>query len=147
MKKNKGKPSIVKKEILVSQISKDKQDNVWYDGQDIAVIEKGDRRIVITAQGQIRINIYDENGNHLDTLYNRTIGDLAKYGIHNDMDIDHFESKDMFEWANNGWFEMCCQHKGKSIDLMLDVAYNYADAIAYAEKMIKKDQIWKRFER
>lgn len=75
----------------------------WGDGcQVLAIVSKGDRTFHIVSNGEMRINLPDDEG-----VYRYT-SDLLEAGIDTDEKLAEFNSKyeDQDIWVHNNWFEM-----------------------------------------
>jgi len=132
--------------IIFQRKLKGRQDSFFYDG-DIAEITDGERIVIVTAAGDIRIH----NKNHEivhDGYKERNVG--LSFALESDKDLQKIGNSynDEYYWENNNWFECFYGYKGEALnDIIGDVVYSYNEAIQFGKKILKsKDykHLWKK---
>jgi len=122
---------------------KEHQDSIWYDGE-IATITKGDRKVVLCACGEVRINnkegeiVYDgkERNSGIKGGF-KTDKDLKKIGCNYD---------DKYCWEHNNWFELVYYNKDKPLDIMSDVYHEYNSALNNLKESVNEDKWWEELK-
>jgi len=123
--------------------SKGHQDSFWYDG-DIALLSYKNRRVLVVAAGDIRIQkkggelVHDGWKERGDGIKLETDKDLEKIGNSYD---------DKYYWENNNWFEFFWRQEDDNNwnDIMGDVVFEYDTALERAKTILKDNRFWKDY--
>ena len=129
MKKNVKKNKRITITIIEPKISKYHNDSVWYEGAIASVKKPNGTKLLLIADGDIRI--HSDKGELVFDGKERNGG--IKGGFKDDRDLKKIgnDYKDKYHWENNNWFEVLFMPKGSDTydSDMGVVAYNYDDAI------------------
>lgn len=129
---------MTKIKILQQKISKNHNDSVWYEGDIASVTTKKGTKLLLIADGDIRI--HDKDGNLVFDGKERNMG--IKGGFRSDKDLKKIGHNydDKYYWENNNWFEVLFQTKDSDgyDSVMGDVVYTYDDAIKLLKEYIKE---------
>ena len=126
-----------------------REDAVWYtfsgsNSDPVVSVSKGDRQVLICADGEMRVLVYNEIGKpeagH-DII--RYCEDFDEYGLSDDADIVSAFDKGRIEWGDNPWFDLYIENGETQESDHLDcVCHTLSEAIACAAKIINDDKEW-----
>lgn len=121
----------MKTKILTTKLSDDKIDSFWYRDCEIAEIEHKDRKFIIEARGEIRLQ-FEEDG----TIYKneQAVDEAIDRGL-NDNSLSIIGLFD--GWHNNNWFSICEIDNNGNIGDDLEIAHDYNEALKTAKELIK----------
>ena len=126
-----------------------REDAVWYsfsgsNNDEVVAVSKGDRKVIVCADGEMRVLVYNEIGNYkAGHEIIRYCEDFDEYGLSDDADIASAFDKGRIEWGDNPWFDLYIADEASQEAIHLDcVCHTLSEAIAHAAKIINDDKEW-----
>jgi hypothetical protein len=115
--------------IIKPKLADNRQDSFWYDGQ-VATITDGKNTISIEAQGEIRVQLGEDDNYMLDGKEARKEA-LKRKML--DVDLNLLNAFD--GWQNNNWFAF---YWIENDEYKTDISYEYDNAIETAKNILEE---------
>jgi hypothetical protein len=107
---------------------KDHQDSFWYR-DTVATVENGNKKVIVIANGDIRIEKNGEIVHDISKERNNGFG----FKVENDTDLAKVNEENGFYWDMNNWFEVFEDDLGD----MGEVCDTYDQAMEVAKELTK----------